>query len=321
MEYIKNSTDFKKKQTAVALGKFDGFHRGHQLLLDELLKLKIQSFTNIVFTFDVPTASVLEGEERKQIFTNQERAMYLEKYGIDVLLEYPFTKEFSMMEPEEFVKKVLIEQLGVRVVVVGYDFHFGKNRKGNVRLLEDMGVTYGFHVIGVDKVRNGKETISSSLIRKNLIEGQIGAANQLLGRPYSLTAKVVKGNHLGRTISIPTANQIVPKEKLTPKNGVYLSRIFLNGRMYDGVSNLGVKPTVSNENTLGLETHVLDFNGDLYQQEITVELLKYVREEMKFSSVEALSQQMNQDIEQVKVYLRKEKTLDIPVTLPYNNTL
>lgn len=305
MKYIK-SADFHLENTAVALGKFEGIHRGHQLLLDEIIKQKKNGLQSVVFTFDMPPGSVLKGErDYQQIYTKEERRLILERQQIDILIEHPFTREFASLEPEDFVRKVLIEKTGAKSVVVGTDFRFGRKRSGDIYLLEKLSRSCNFQLIVMDKLKVDHEDVSSTRIRRLLEKGEMEGTCQLLGRPYSVVGPVVHGKALGRTIQIPTVNQIVVHEKLTPPNGVYVSRIHTAEKSFYGVTNIGVKPTVEEHAVKGIETNIFDFDQDIYGQIIEVELLHFHRPEMCFSSVDELRGQMTADISFAKEFIRQ----------------
>ncbi len=307
MIYLQNdeARQFYTKQTAIALGKFDGIHKGHQLLVDGLVKERINGRKALVFTFGGNPMSVLSGDIGKNIYTPDEKAFYFEKLGVDILLEYPFTKEFASCSPEEFVAEYLVKKLDVKSVYVGEDFRFGKQRRGNVTLLKTLGEEYGFDVYAFHKKEVKGQVVSSSLIRE-LIGTQFHVVNEMLGNPYFVYGKVVHGNHLGRTIGFPTINQSIPENKLVPAYGVYASRILIDGVQYKAISNLGKKPTIEGEHKVGLETYILDFDGDLYDRYLQVELLSFVRPEKKFADVNTLTNQIQEDVRVVNAGLNFE---------------
>lgn len=296
MEHITNVTELQLHNTAVALGKFDGFHRGHQLLLEQVRNWQEQGLTGVIFTFAEAGKSL---GVQKRIDSRNEKLRKAEAAGIDILLEYPFTKEFSAMEPEAFVAEILIKQLGVKAVAVGRDFRFGRNRSGDTALLVKLGQQYDFQVMVFDKLMENQNEISSSLIRSEIEAGHMEQAAAYMGQGYSVFGEVIHGKELGTAIGIPTANQWISPEKLLPPFGVYAARILWKGQVYYGISNLGCKPTVSEEQLVGLETYIFDFQQDIYGEWIEVELLHFIRPERKFAGVEELVEQMQEDIGQV----------------------
>ncbi len=301
MIYLQNedARQFHTTGTAIALGKFDGIHVGHQLLIDGLMQERLRGRQALVFTFGDSPMSVLSGGSKKSIYTSEEKALYFSQFGVDVLLEYPFTKEFASCPPEEFVAECLVKQLGARSIYVGEDFHFGRGRSGNVGLLKLLGEEYGFEVYALPKKTQHGKVVSSTLIR-DMLETHFHVANELLGNPYFVYGEVIHGNYLGHTIGFPTINQRIPEQKLIPAYGVYASRVSVDGVYYNGISNLGQKPTIEGNHQIGLETYILDFEGDLYGQKLQVELLFFIRPEEKFASVDELKIQIQNDIETMK---------------------
>lgn len=297
MIYLQNeeARQFHTVGTAIALGKFDGIHLGHQLLIDGLNREKLRGQKALVFTFGNNPNSVLAGGSKKNIYTSEEKAFYFANLGIDVLLEYPFTKEFAALSPEDFVYQCLVKQLGVRSIYVGEDFRFGKGRMGNVPLLKSFGETYHFEVNALAKKTLHGKVVSSTMIR-DMLESHFHIANEMLGNPYFIYGEVVHGEHLGHTIGYPTMNQNIPDQKLIPAYGVYASRILVDGYYYKGISNLGKKPTIQGKHQVGLETHILDYSGNLYGKKIQTELLYFIRPEEKFPNVGALKKQIENDI-------------------------
>lgn len=300
MIYLRNeeTKQFHTMGTAIALGKFDGIHLGHQLLVDGLLKEKQKGRKALIFTFGTAPNEVLAGGAKKNIYTPEEKAYYFSKLGIDILLEYPFTKEFAACAPEDFVSQCLVKQLGVRSVYVGSDFRFGKGRSGNVALLKSLGEQYHFEVNILAKKTIHGRIISSTVIR-DMLESHFHVANEMLGNPYFIYGTVIHGNHLGCTIGYPTINQMIPKHKLLPPYGVYASRVLIDGYYYKGISNLGKKPTIQGKHQVGLETHILGYDGNLYDRDIQTELLYFIRPEEKFPDIEALKEQIKNDILQM----------------------
>lgn len=294
MQYI-SQTDFQLKNTAVTLGKFDGIHIGHRRLLNCVKQYKEQGLETVVFSFLFPPAALLSEIELNLIFTEEEKKIELEKYGIDTVISYPFTKETLKMEPEEFVKEILIKRLDAKIVVVGSDFHFGHNRRGDINLLKIFASQYGFQVEIFEKVKIDDSCVSSSRIRKEIRNGSMELVNQMLGQPYFVSGVVTHGRKLGRTLGMPTANVVPADEKLLPPFGVYVSKTEVDGVFYDGITNIGVKPTVGEEQKRLVETFLFDYHGDLYGKWLKTSLYYYERPERKFASIEQLKKQMEQD--------------------------
>ena len=303
MEYIHNTEKFQFHNTVVALGKFDGIHRGHQLIFDQLLKYKKEGYLATVFSFDRPPANMLKHKDISVIYTHTEKSKLLSQYGIDVYIEHPFTDAFSHLSPEDFVKKILLEKTGMKILVVGDDCGFGYKRRGNVELLDKMSKEYNFKLIVIPKLEMDGGIVSSTRIRTLLREGKITEANKLLGAPFVIYGPVVHGNHMGKDIlGMPTANQVPENDKLLPPNGVYVSRVKYKDKIYMGISNIGTKPTIEGKKHMGVETYILDFHKDIYHKNLRVELLYYKRPEMKFDSLDALSQQMHKDADFARKY-------------------
>lgn len=294
--YGNEAKEFQMKNTAIALGKFDGIHIGHQLLIEGLKEEQTKGKHTLVFSFGNQPNAILNGEEGKRIYTTEEKVQYFNHFSIDVLLEYPFTKEFASLLPEDFIRDCLVKHLDVQSIYVGQDFRFGQNRSGNVALLKKLGEKYGFQVHSVQKKKLKNRIVSSTAIRQYLKE-DFSLANDMLGNPYFVYGPVIHGNHLGNTIGFPTINQELSENKILPEKGVYISRIWIGQEAFYGISNLGVKPTIKGVHKTGLETYILDFSGDLYGQKIKTELLSFIRKEKKFDSIEALKDQIQKDIQ------------------------
>ena len=295
MRYFCNTTDFYSDgPTAVTLGKFDGLHRGHQKLIEEILRLGSKE--------EVQTAVfALASDERPYLLSPEEKKERLERYNIDYLIRCPFIPEILGMEPETFVKEVLKERLHAKYVVVGTDFHFGHNRKGDADFLKMLEEAYDMKVIVMEKeCFNGRE-ISSTYIRELLALGNMELVSKLLGYEYPVSGIVQHGKKLGRRLGMPTVNLIPEPGKLLPPCGVYYSDVFSGGNQYCGVTNIGYKPTVDGS-FLGVETYLYDFHQDVYGKEATICLRHYERPEQKFDSVESLKHQMQKDIQLGKQY-------------------
>lgn len=307
MKYIRNTTDFYiEEETVLSLGKFDGIHRGHELLVERLTDKKEEGLSSVIFTFDIPPKKNVEHTEAKVLTTNEEKKHIFEGIGIDYLVECPFTEEIRCMEPEAFIEKI-VRQMHVKCIVVGEDFHFGHNRGGDYHMLQKFSDRYGYEVVVIKKIKEDERDISSTFVREEIKKGNIEKANRLLGYRYFVTSIVKHGNRIGGpVIGIPTVNQIPPEEKLLPPNGVYVTEVFIDDNKYRGITNVGCKPTIPGENPMGVETHLLDFKEDVYDRLVTVEFLTRIRSERKFSSIEALKEQMQNDIAYGRAYFSRE---------------
>lgn len=290
-----------EEPTALSLGKFDGVHRGHEALLETLFEVKEQGLKTVVFTFDVPPKKLTENNNYRVLSTNEEKREILEKRGVDYLLQCPFTPEIMNMEPEEFVSWIT-GNLHVKHIVVGSDCHFGHDRKGNYKLLEQLAPKYGYDLKVVDKIQYRGRDISSSYIREELIKGHIETANMLLGYPFFAESEVIHGRQLGRQLGLPTINMELPAGKLLPPKGVYATKVCIGKDCFEGVTNVGCKPTVNNSNKVGVETHILDYEGDLYGIVLRVEFFHFIRPEQKFASIDELKNQMEHDVETRRSY-------------------
>ncbi len=304
MEYICGKTEFQYHNSCITLGKFDGLHRGHQLLFSYLYKYEKQGYTSVMFTFDYHPGNLFSDREIDLIYTEEEKKALLTEQGPQVLISYPFTKESASMEPEEFIRKVLIEQLDAKIIVVGDDYHFGRKRRGDIAMLREFSKDYGYELIVCEKLKFEGQEISSTRIRRELSLGHMEQVNDMLGHPYSIIGTVVSGRQLGRKIGIPTVNILPLPHKLLPPFGVYASKVKVNGNIYYGVTNIGCKPTVDQSGQVGVETYIFDFNESIYGQEISVELYTFHRGEAKFDSVEELQLVMEKDIEFAKDYFK-----------------
>ena len=300
MQIIEGTTEFQlDKKSAVAIGKFDGIHRGHRKLLSHILVAKEDGLQTVVFTFDPPPDVFFGNRQDKELTTKEEKRKLFAEMGIDVLVEFPLTQETAATRAEAFVEKILVNQLKAVYIAAGTDVSFGYKKEGNYRLLQSMADTLGYEVQLIDKVcLDGKE-ISSTYVRTEVAKGNMQLVTTLLGSPYKVTGEVVHGRRLGRTLGMPTVNMTPPEIKLLPPNGVYISSVIYEGKKYRGITNIGVKPTVSNETQIGVETYLYDFDEEIYGKELTIELLAFKRPEMKFENVEQLKAQMQKDIAEV----------------------
>lgn len=295
MEYI-NTEEFCLKHTCVTLGKFDGIHLGHRLLLQQLAEEKKRSGAkSVVFTFDFHPGMFFSRNGGQLIYTPEEKMEILKEAGADILIAYPFTRETSGMEAEDFIEQVLVKKLGAEMIAVGKDNRFGHNRRGNAAMLQAFSKRCGFRAVVCDKLRDGEDIISSTLIRKELGVGNIERANRLLGAPYHISGRIEHGRQLGRKLGFPTINLIPPEDKLLPPRGVYASRTLLPSGIYYGVTNVGVRPTVGTQRNAWVETCLLDYQGECYGEPARTEFCHFMRPEQQFADIDALRQQIARD--------------------------
>lgn len=302
MQIIERTTAFwLNGKSAVAIGKFDGVHLGHRKLIDRITEQKKAGLTATVFTFDTSAAAFFGGDE-KELTTPAEKRSIFAELGVDVLIEFPLNKETAATEPEEFIRKYLAAQMQTAYICAGTDLSFGRNGAGGYGLLAEYAGVYGYRTELIEKVTVGGAEVSSTRVRAAVRAGDMEAAAQMLGTPYSVSGTVVHGRQLGRTIGMPTANIVPDGAKLLPPHGVYYSRAVTGGRAYRSISNVGCKPTVDAQSAVGVETYLYDFDDDLYGRDMKVELLAFRRPEMKFDGVAQLRARMEADIAAGKEY-------------------
>ncbi|MDQ6471279.1 bifunctional riboflavin kinase/FAD synthetase [Flavobacterium sp. LHD-80] len=298
MNLFHSINDFHStKKTILTLGTFDGVHIGHKKILERITQnTENGKYESLVLTFFPHPRMVLqEKSEIKLLNTITEKTKLLEATGIENLVIHPFNESFSRLTAEEFVHSILVDQFQIQKIIIGHDHRFGRNRTANIDDLIAFGAEYGFEVEQISAQEIQDVSVSSTKIRKALQEGNMALANDYLGYNYFLTGEVVKGKQLGRTIGFPTANiQIEEDYKLIPKTGVYAVKAIVDQKEVFGMMNIGFNPTVSGEKQT-IEVNLFDFNEDIYGKQIEVSLLKYLREEQKFGSVDLLKEQLNQD--------------------------
>jgi riboflavin kinase/FMN adenylyltransferase len=293
------------KKTILTLGTFDGVHFGHKKILERVLQnTEIDKYESLVLTFFPHPRMVLEQKSNiKLLNTISEKIELLEKIGIQNLVIHPFDESFSRLTAAEFVSSVLVDQFHIHKIIIGHDHRFGKNRTANIDDLISFGAQYGFEVEQISVQEINDMSVSSTKIRKALSEGNMTLANKYLGYEYFLTGTVFKGQQLGRTIGFPTANLKIKEDyKLIPKNGVYIVKSIINQKTVFGMMNIGFNPTVDGE-SLSIEIHYFNFNSDLYDQQIAVSIIQYIRPEQKFKSVDLLKVQLEKDKNFALAYL------------------
>lgn len=310
MKIFNSINDFIcSKKTILTLGTFDGIHIGHRKILEKVTQnTETDTTESLVLTFFPHPRMVLQGQtEVKLLNTIGEKIDLLEKIGVQNLVIHPFDEIFSQLTAEEFVRTVLVEQFHIQKIIIGHDHRFGRNRTANIDDLVAFGKQYDFEVEQISVQEIKEVSISSTKIRNALTEGNMALANDYLGYEYFLTGTVSKGKQLGRTIGFPTANlQIEQNDKLIPQNGVYVVKSIINQKTVFGMMNIGFNPTVAGEK-LSVEVHYFDFDADLYNQEIRVSILEYLRAEQKFSSVPLLKEQLEKDEDAALAYIDKYK--------------
>jgi riboflavin kinase/FMN adenylyltransferase len=298
LKIYKSINDFiTKKKTIITIGTFDGVHIGHQSILKKLTdSAKEQKNESIVLTFFPHPRMVLQQDSSiKLLNTIDEKATLLEKFGLDNLIIHPFDEAFSNLSAEEFVKDVLVNKLNIHKIIIGHDHRFGKNRTADINDLISFGRKYGFEVEQIGAQEIDEIAISSTKIRKALLDGNINLANQYLGYSYFISGKVVDGKKIGRTIGFPTANiQINESYKLLPKNGVYVVSSEIDSVLHFGMMNIGNNPTIG-ENEQSIEVHFFELNQDIYNENLEISILEHIRDEQKFNSISELQAQLEKD--------------------------
>lgn len=289
----------RPNQPVVTTGTFDGVHLGHKTILNRLIESARQiQGESVVITFDPHPRQVLYPNDHslKLLQSIDEKAARLEALGVDHLLVIKFDKAFSELSSDEFIRTVLLDAIGTKKLVVGYDHHFGKNREGSFESLRKQGMIHGFSVEEIPAHDIDQVSVSSTAIRKALTLGEIKTANSYLGYPYSLSGEVVRGNQMGRQLGFPTANLMISSSlKLIPASGVYAVTVEIQNRTYQGMLNIGYRPTLTEDKILTCEVHVLDFSSDIYGETVRVQFIDRLRDEKRFSGKDELIQQLNTD--------------------------
>ncbi len=286
--------------TVLTVGTFDGVHEGHRALVERIVAVaKQKNLRSVVVSFDPHPRDILQpGTNGIQLLTTlEERAQILDDLGVDQLVVIPFTRDFSLLTSEEFIREILWKRIGMSHIIIGHDHHFGRNREGGLEQLQNMGTTLGFTVELVGKQEIGHVTVSSTAVRKAIREsGDVELVASFLGRPYALTGTVVHGKKRGRILGFPTANlRLHESRKIIPKSGVYAVDVVYSGTVWRGMLNIGIRPTFNDGNDLSVEVHLIGFDGDLYGQSLTVRFLGRIRDEMAFSGMPALREQLEKD--------------------------
>lgn len=292
-------------KTVVALGSFDGLHKGHLSLINKcILEAKNLNAKSMIYTFkNHPLSTINKEMVPKLLITNEDKIKLIRSLKVDYLNLVPFTKEFMKITPEVFLEK-MVSYYNVAAIVVGYNYRFGYKNLGDLDLLEKLSIKYGYKLFVIEKVVENGETVSSSKIRHLIEEGYISEARRLLTRPYALKGKIIRGRQIGRTMNFPTINLNYNKKYVLPKGGVYYTNVEFNNKLYRGISNIGYNPTVKGKK-LSIETHILNFNEDIYDKQVKIYFIDRIRDEKKFDSIEDLKNQLEFD----KKYAIKQKLL------------
>lgn len=305
LEEIKNI-----ENTVVALGNFDGVHKGHQQIIARTVKsAEAAGLKSAVFTFSNHTSTLLENVPYvKNILYAEEKAAIIESMGIDYLFNIPFTYEILRMSPEAFIEEILVNKFKIKEAYCGFNFTFGYKALGTPEILIHEGLKHGFGIHVQEPYIIDDVIVSSTYIRKLIEDGEMEKCTKFMGRMYAIGGEVVVGNKLGRTIGFPTSNIMIDEGMATPPNGVYITYCIYNGIKYPSVTNVGVKPTIGRYKK-NVETHIFNFDKELYGKNIKVEFVKRTRKERKFESVEALSNQIKSDCIMAKAYHREKGLL------------
>jgi riboflavin kinase/FMN adenylyltransferase len=302
-------SEFKKLDHAVVtIGTFDGVHYGHQKIIKRLCELaRATGGESVILTFFPHPRLIIdpENQDLKMINTIKEKAQILADLGVDHLIITPFTRDFSNLNPEEYIQNVLVETIGTKHLIVGYDHRFGKDRKGGMPELEVCAKKFDYNIEVIDEQDINDVAVSSTKIRQALLSGDVALAAKYLGYHFSLQGRVIKGDKIGRTIGFPTANLFVEESyKLIPSDGIYAVTVDMEGGSYKGMAYIGQRPTI-NGMTRNIEVNIFDFNKEIYGQDIKMSFLEFLRHDVKFTGLEALKEQLKQDKEDTLNFFKR----------------
>lgn len=296
--------DTMQSNTGVGLGNFDGLHIGHMALINTLIsECRLNGLQAVIYTFTKHPDHMLRKTLISPLITTiEQKTQILSSTEMDAVCYQEFDEAFSRLSPDEFIKTVLVDKLKIRLAVVGFNYRFGYLGKGDVEYLKKSGERLGFKVIVVPPVKVNAEIVSSTLIRDYIRKGKMDRVFQLLGRHFSLSGKVVSGKKIGRTLGFPTANIIAHAEMVVPSNGVYITKTKSEGKWFNSITNIGLAPTVREDSSFSIETHLLDYDEDLYGRDIEVCFINRLRGEKRFESISALKKQVDDDIKKARSY-------------------
>ncbi|KAA0130062.1 bifunctional riboflavin kinase/FAD synthetase [Chryseobacterium sp. SN22] len=305
MKVFRNFSEYtSQKPLALSLGMFDGVHLGHKSIIGELIKVGGENHleTAVLTFWPHPRFVFNPSENLKLLNTLEEKTFLMEKYNIENLFLKEFDEEFRNLTGEEFVRQILVDKLHVKYLIIGYDHSFGKNKSGNFELLQKLSRELDFEVEQMEAINIHENNISSTKIRKALLDGNIREANEMLGYSYSVSGTVVHGKKIGRTIGYPTANIETDSIKLLPKKGAYIVEVLIKNQQYKGMLSIGTNPTVNGEK-LTVEVYILDFNNDIYDEKITVKFRDFLHDEIKFEGLEKLIERLDEDKRLTKEFI------------------
>ena len=306
MKYFELDTQsyFEEENLCLAIGNFDGFHKGHIEILNSLKKIANEKKqTTAIMSFNPHPREFFDKKiENFNIYSKSDKINFLKKFGINIYIEFIFDKNLSELSANQFVENILINKLNIKRIVVGKDFKFGKDRSGNFKILENYSKNniLNLHLVESIMLNDGSDKYSSSIIRENIRNGEMENVNFALGRCWHMTGKIIEGDKRARRINFPTAN-LMPGKHILPRKGVYCVEAYINNEKYLGISNFGERPTVDGSKLL-LETHIFNFNQEIYGNDLTVQFLTFIRPEQKFANFDELASQIKKDIEKAKIY-------------------
>ena len=286
-------------KSVVTIGKFDGLHKGHKVLIEKTVQYaKKNNMKSVVFTFSNHPANFFEREKVRKIITNKDKITTMKNFGVDIVINLPFDEYMTKISAIDFVENILVKKLNAKKIYVGHDFTFARNKEGDAILLKALGGEYDFDVEIVKPIKINNIRVSSTYIRNLLAQGKVENVKEYLGHNYIVEGKVIGGKQLGRTIGFPTANLKFKENLILPRPGIYATKVYIKDKVYMGATNIGFNPTVRVEK-LSIETHILEFSQDIYGETIKIEFLERLRDEKKFDSLDGLKEQLKKDTKKI----------------------